>query len=88
MATICPLAQQGIACKHEGIQMPHPNIPNGAIVKDTSTFHGINKGPTTTRHMVCDDLHDQKTNIQEKYENIGSLEMTTVIAQHKLEMMN
>jgi hypothetical protein len=40
-------------------KMPHPNIPNGAIVKDTGTFHGVNKGPTIG-HMVCDDLHDQK----------------------------
>jgi hypothetical protein len=47
-------------------KMPHPNIFNGAIVTDTSTFHGVNKGPTTTGHMVCDDLHDQKVNIQEK----------------------
>jgi len=30
--------------------------------------------------MVCDDLHDQEVNIQEKDENIGSLEMTTTIA--------
>jgi hypothetical protein len=62
-------------------KMPHPNILNGAVVRDTGTFHGVNKGPTTTKHMVCDDLHDQKANIQEKDENIGSLEMTTIIAQ-------
>ncbi len=59
-------------------KMPHPNIPNGAIVKDMGTFHEVNKDPTTTGHMVCDDLHDQEANIQEKDENIGSLEMTAV----------
>jgi hypothetical protein len=64
---------------HEGIQNATPNIPNGAIGKDTYTFHGVNKGPTTGQ-MVCDDLHDQEANIQEKDENIGSLEMTNVIA--------
>jgi hypothetical protein len=69
-------------------KMPHPNIPNGAIVKDTCTFHGVNKGHITTGHMVCDDLHDQEANIQEKGENIGSLEMTTTITQPKSEMLN
>ncbi len=68
--------------------MPHPNILNGAIVRDMGTLHGVNNCPTTSGHVVCDDLHDQEANIQEKDENIGSLEMITAIAQHKSEMLN
>jgi hypothetical protein len=36
--------------------MPHPNICDGAIVRDMGTFHGVNKGPLTVGHMVYDDL--------------------------------
>jgi len=72
----CPLAQQEIACKHvmKVFKMLHPNILNGAIVKDMGTFHGVNKGPATIRYMVCDDLLDQEIDIKK---DIGCLEMTT-----------
>jgi hypothetical protein len=33
--------------------------------------------------MVCDDLLDQKVNIQKKNENIGNLEMTPTTGQAK-----
>ncbi len=59
--------------------MLHPSIPNSAIVRNTSTFHGINKGPPTTRHMVCDDLPNQQPNIDPKNEDVGILQMTTTI---------
>jgi hypothetical protein len=61
-------------------KMLHPNIPNGAIIKDISTFHGVNKCPPIARHMVCDDLHDQQPNIDQKNEDVGFLDMTTTIA--------
>jgi hypothetical protein len=61
-------------------KMLHPNILDGAIVKDTGTFHGINKGPPTARHMVCDDLPDQQLDIDPKNEDVSILEMTTSIA--------
>ncbi len=38
--------------------MLHPNILDGAIVRDIHTFHGVNKGPPIAKHMVCDDLPD------------------------------
>jgi hypothetical protein len=38
--------------------MLHLNIPNGAIVRDMGTFHGVNKHPPAVGHMVCDDLPD------------------------------
>ncbi len=63
--------------------MLHPNIPNGGIVRDTNTFHGVNKCPPTTRNMVCDDLPDQQPNIDPKNEDIGFMEMITTIAQVK-----
>ncbi len=47
------------------------------------TFHGVNKCPPTTRHMVCDDLLNQQLDIDPKNEDIGILEMTTTIAQVK-----
>jgi hypothetical protein len=78
----CPFAKQGIACKHvmKIFKMLHPNIPNGAIVRNTGTFHGINKGPPTARHMVCDDLLDQQLDIDPKNEDVGILKMTTTVA--------
>jgi hypothetical protein len=81
----CPLAKQGIACKHvmKVFKMLHPNIPDGAIVRDTGTFHGVNKCLPATRPMVCDDLPDQQLNIDPNNEDIGILEMTTTIAQVK-----
>jgi hypothetical protein len=46
-------------------KMLHLNIPNGAIVRDMSTFHGVNKCLFATKHMVCDDLPDQQFDINE-----------------------
>jgi hypothetical protein len=63
--------------------MLHPNIPDGAIIRDTCTCHGINKCLPTIGHMVCDDLHDQQLDIDPNNEDIGILEMTTTIAQVK-----
>jgi hypothetical protein len=59
--------------------MLHPNILDATIARDKDTFHGVNKGPTTSGHMVCDDLLDQEIDIQEKNEDIGCLEMINVI---------
>jgi hypothetical protein len=64
-------------------KMLHPNIFDGAIVTDTCIFHGVNKGPPTSKHMVCDDLLDQQPNIDPKNEDIGILEMITTIAHVK-----
>jgi len=64
-------------------KMLHPNIFDGAIVRDTCTFHGVNKGPPTSRHMVCDDLLDQQLDIDPRNEDIGILEMITTIAHVK-----
>ncbi len=74
----CPLAEQGIACKHvmKVFKMLHLNIHDGAIVRDTSTFHGINKGPPIVRHMVCDDLLDQQLDIDPKNEDVSSCDKT------------
>jgi hypothetical protein len=43
----CPIVEQGIACKNvmKVFKMLHPNTSDGAIVRDTSTFHGVNKCP-------------------------------------------
>jgi hypothetical protein len=57
-------------------KMLHPNISNGAIVRDMSTLHGVNKGPATIGHMVYDDLLDQEIDIKKKMD-IRCLEMTT-----------
>ncbi len=53
--------------------MLRPNIPDGAIVRDTGTFHGINKCLLASRHMICDDLPDQQLDIDPKNEDIGIL---------------
>jgi hypothetical protein len=45
--------------------MLHPNIPNAAIIRDTSTFHGVNKCPSSTKQMVCNDLLNQKHGIED-----------------------
>jgi hypothetical protein len=81
----CPLAEQGIACKHvmKVFKMLHPNIHDGAIVRDMGTFHGINKGPLTIGHMVCDDPPSQQPNIDPKNEDVGILDMKNSIAQVK-----
>ncbi len=81
----CPLAKQGIACKHvmKVIKMLHPNIHDGAIVRNTCTFHQINKGPPTIGHMVCDDLPNQQPSIDPKNEKNGILDMKSIIAQVK-----
>ncbi len=47
-------------------KMLHPNIPNGAIIRDMGTFHVVHKGLATVGHMVCDDLPNQKVNIKKK----------------------
>jgi hypothetical protein len=67
----CPLAEQGIACEHvmKVFKMLHLNILNGAIVRDKCTFHGINKCPPTSKHMICDDLLDQQLDIDPKNED-------------------
>jgi hypothetical protein len=54
-------------------KMLRPNIPDGAIVRDTGTFHGINKCLLASRHMICDDLPDQQLDIDPKNEDIGIL---------------
>jgi hypothetical protein len=64
-------------------EMLHLNIPYGAIVKDTGTFHGVNKCPPIAGHMVCDDLLDQQLDINPKNGDINFLEITTIIAQVK-----
>ncbi len=63
--------------------MLHPNIFDGAIVRGTSTFHGVNKCPLATWHMVCDDLPNQQLDINPKNEDVGIFEMTTTIAKVK-----
>jgi len=63
--------------------MLHLNIPDSAIVRDMSTFHGVNKGPPSTRQMVSNGLPNQKHDIEDKNEDISSLEMTTTIAHVK-----
>ncbi len=80
-----PLVKQGIACKHvmKAFKMPHLNIPGGAIVRDIGTFHGVNKGPLIAIHMVYDVFPNQVLDIEEKNEDISSLETTTTITQVK-----
>jgi len=51
-------------------KMLHPNIPNGAISRDMGTFHIVNKGLATVRHMVCDDLPNKKANIKKKMKTL------------------
>jgi hypothetical protein len=53
------------------------------LLGDTGTFHGVNKGPPTIGHMVCDDLPNQQLDIDPKNENVGLLNMKTTIAQIK-----
>jgi hypothetical protein len=81
----CPLAEQGIACKHvmKVFKMLHLNIHDGAIVRDMGTFHGLNKGLPKIGHMVCDDLPNQQLDIDPKNEDVGILDMKTIIAQVK-----
>jgi hypothetical protein len=33
---------------------------DGAIIKDMSTFRGVNKGPLVVGHTVCDDLQSDQ----------------------------
>ncbi len=68
-----PIAEQGIAYKHvmNVFKMLHFNIFYGAIIRDMGTFHGVNKGPPITIHMVCDDLPNQQPNLDPKNEDIG-----------------
>ncbi len=61
-------------------KMLHINNLDGAIVRDTGTFHGVNKGLPTSRHMVCDDLLNQQLDINPKNEDVGIFKMTTTIA--------
>ncbi len=52
--------------------MLHLNILDGAIVRDTGTFHGVNKCPLATRHMACDDLPNQQLDIDSKMKTFVS----------------
>jgi hypothetical protein len=81
----CSLVEQGVDYKHvmEVLKMLHPNIHDGAIVGDTGTFHGVNKGSPTIGHMVCDDLTNQQSDIDPKNEDVGILDMKTSITQVK-----
>jgi hypothetical protein len=53
-------------------KMLHLNILDGAIVRDTGTFHGVNKCPLATRHMACDDLPNQQLDIDSKMKTFVS----------------
>jgi hypothetical protein len=64
-------------------KMLHLNILDGAIVRDTCTFHGVKKGPPIARHMVCDDQPNQQLDLDRKNEDVGILEMITIIARVK-----
>jgi len=64
--------------------MLHLNIHDGAIIRDMGTFHGINKGPSTIGHMVCDDPPSQQPNIDPKMKTlVPILDMKNSIAQVK-----
>jgi hypothetical protein len=60
--------------------MLHLNIQDVAIVKDMGTFHGVSKDPPSIGQMVSNGFPNQKHDIENKNEDISSLEMTTSIA--------
>jgi hypothetical protein len=48
----------------------HLNILDFAIVRDTSTFHGVNKGPPSTRQMVSNGLLNKKMTLKIKMKTL------------------
>jgi hypothetical protein len=69
--------------KNPNNETPNKSIICWAIVRDMGTFHGVNKCPLVTRHMVCDYLLNQQLDIDPKNEDVGILEMTSTIAQFR-----
>jgi hypothetical protein len=52
-----PLVTQGIICKIviKIYKMLHPTIPNDAIVRKTSTFHGVQRGSLITNLLILEN---------------------------------
>jgi hypothetical protein len=74
----CPIATQGIICKHvtKIFQMLHPCISDGAIVRKTGTLHGVHRGLALDVHINFVDMLDQEVNVNEKPDNVDTLETT------------
>jgi hypothetical protein len=74
----CLLAMQGIIYKHvmKIFKMLHLHILDGAIVQETSTLHGVHKGPALDVHINSINMHDQEVDVNEKPDNVDALDTT------------
>jgi hypothetical protein len=54
-------------------EMFHPHILDGAIVQKMSTLH---KGPVLDVHINFVDMLDQEVDVNEKLDNVATLETT------------
>jgi hypothetical protein len=57
-------------------KMFHPHIRDGAIVQETGTFHGVQKGLALNAHINFVDMHDQEVDVNEKLEDVVAFETT------------
>ncbi len=54
--------------------MFYPHIPNGAIVWEIGTLHGVQEGLAVDAHINFVDMHDQKVGVNEKLEDVATFE--------------
>jgi hypothetical protein len=73
----CPI-EQGIICKHvmKIFKMLHLNILDDAVIRETSTLHGVQKGLTLDAHINYVDMFDQKVSVNEKPEGVTTFKTT------------
>jgi hypothetical protein len=57
-------------------KMFHPHISNDAILQKTGTLHGVHRGPTLDVHITSIDMLDQEVDVNEKPDNVATLETT------------
>jgi hypothetical protein len=56
--------------------MFHLHIPNGVIIRETCTLHGVQKGLALDAHINFIDMHNQEVGVNEKPKDVTTFETT------------
>jgi hypothetical protein len=56
--------------------MFHLHIPDGAIVQEIGTFHGVHRGLALDVHINSVNMLNQKVEVNEKPDDVAALETT------------
>ncbi len=65
-------------------KMFHPHILDSAIIRETNTFHGVQRDLALNAHINSIDMLDQEIGVNEKLKDVDAFKTTKKMKPTKL----